>query len=157
MNRAFQVEGVGRRNPAPGVHLRFGQPNWVLLTVATANRSPWLANAEAQRWLHETWKEATAWLVTDYLLMPDHLHCFCAPRDLTISIEAWITYWKRVFRRRHGRADWRFQSRGWHHRLRNAESYAQKWLYVQANPVRRGLVTRSEEWPFQGRVHELRF
>ena len=136
--------------------MQLGQPTWVLLTVATEARQPWLTSEEVQKMLHETWAEATAWLVSDYLLMPDHLHCFCAPRTLDVTIEAWITYWKRLFRRKHGNPDWRFQSRGWHHRLRSDESYQEKWLYVQENPVRRRLVARMEDWPCQGRVHEIR-
>jgi REP element-mobilizing transposase RayT len=87
--------------------------------------------------------------------MPDHLHAFCAPHDLHFTIENWIAYWKREFRLKHKRAKWRFQSRGWHHRLRDGENHSQKWLYVQENPLRKGLVTRMEDWPFKGRVFDL--
>jgi putative transposase len=87
--------------------------------------------------------------------MPDHLHVFCAPADPSFALETWICFWKREFRRKHGRADWGFQSRGWHHRLRPQEDYSVKWRYVQENPVRRGLVERSEDWPFKGRVFDL--
>jgi putative transposase len=31
--------------------------------------------------------EATAWYVGHYLIMPDHLHFFCAPRDLHFGID----------------------------------------------------------------------
>lgn len=144
---------IGRRNPATGVTIQLGQPTIVLLTVTTENRNPWLANSIAHRLLHETWQEATAWLVGDYVLMPDHLHAFCTPKDLSFTIERWITYWKRDFRKRHGRAEWKFQSRRWHHRLREGESYAQKWVYVQENPVRASLANRIEDWPFKGNVH----
>jgi len=42
--------------------------------------------------------------------------------------------------------------RGFFDRLiRNSESYVQKWEYVRENPVRAGLVSRSEDWPFQGK------
>jgi putative transposase len=148
---------VGRRNPATGVHIQLGRPNFVLLTVTTENRIPWLANPAVHELLHKTWLAATAWLVGEYLLMPDHLHAFCAPRDLSFTIEQWITYWKRDFRRRHGRDDWNFQSRGWHHRLRAEESYSAKWIYVQENPVRAKLVGRMEDWPFKGNLHQIRW
>ena len=94
--------------------------------------------------------------MSDYLLMPDHLHLFCAPRDLRFTIERWIGYWKERFAKTHGKAGG-FQKGGFHHRLRDAESYAQKWRYVQENPVRAGLVMRPEAWPYQGRVHEIRW
>lgn len=153
-----------RQNPSPGVHVNLGQSNIVLLTVTTEKRDPWLANEAAQRLLHETWSEARAWLVGDYLLMPDHLHCFCAPHDLKFTIEAWISYWKREFALKRKRlvgslaslsSDWKFQSRGWHHRMRDGENYSEKWLYVQENPVRKGLCQRIEDWPFKGKVFDL--
>ena len=144
-----------RGNPAPDVHINLGQSNIVLLTITTQKRIPWLANDIVHRLIRETWLEAKAWLVSDYLLMPDHLHAFCAPHDLRFTIEQWIAYWKREFRLKHGHAEWRFQSRGWHHRLRSGESHQQKWLYVQENPLRKGLVARIEDWPFKGRVFDL--
>lgn len=168
-----------RQNPSPGVHVNLGRSNLILLTVTTEKRDPWLANETAHGLLHQTWSEAKAWLVGDYLLMPDHLHCFCAPYDLHFTIETWISYWKREFTRKHKRlagtlappatselggarlptslpsSEWKFQSRGWHHRLRDGENYSEKWLYVQENPVRKGLCQRIEDWPFKGKVFDL--
>ena len=51
----------------------------------------------------------------------------------------------------------KFQPGGFHHRLRDGENYAQKWQYVRENPVRAKLVERSEDWPYFGRVHEIRW
>jgi putative transposase len=173
-----------RQNPASDVHINLGQSNIVLLTITTEKRKPWLANETAHQLLRQTWIEATAWLVGDYLLMPDHLHCFCAPRDLHFGIEAWIKYWKREFALKQKRLarilappqqferrlagtlappknklltppDWKFQSRGWHHRLRDGESYSEKWLYVQENPVRKNLCKQIADWPFKGKVFDL--
>jgi REP-associated tyrosine transposase len=153
-----------RQNPSAGVHVQLGQSSIVLLTITTEKRETWLANDRACQLLHQTWLEATAWLVGDYLLMPDHLHLFCAPRDLHFTIEAWISYWKREFALKHKRLalappeampKWKFQSRGWHHRLRNGENYSEKWIYVQENPVRKGLAKRIEDWPYRGRVFDL--
>src|SRR6185503_6248915 len=62
----------GRQTPAKGVHVSPGGPNWVFLTVCTEKRGRWLAQAPVQRALHSIWEHtATAWLVSDYLLMPD--------------------------------------------------------------------------------------
>jgi putative transposase len=147
----------GRRTPAKGVHTMLGRPNWVFLTVCTEKRSPWLAQAAVQTELHQIWKDqATAWLVSDYVLMPDHLHLFCAARDLKFTIEKWVGFWKdRFVKTRLGQGA--FQSGGFHHRLRDEESYAEKWQYAWENPVRKGLVERAEDWPFWGRVHEIRW
>jgi len=147
----------GRRTPAKGVHISAGGPNWVFLTVCTEKRDRWLAQASIQRALHDIWQNsATAWLVSDYLLMPDHLHLFCAPDDLKCSIERWIGFWKDCFAKTHSDVG-KFQAGGFHHRLRHGESYSQKWRYVCDNPVRAGLVIRVEDWPYYGRVHEIRW
>jgi putative transposase len=144
-----------RKTPAKGVKISLGGPNWVFLTVCAENRQSWLANQVVQSGLHAIWRDvATAWLVSDYLLMPDHLHLFCAPRHLKFTIERWTAFWKDRFSREHPNLG-RFQRGGFHHRLRSGESYAQKWQYVRENPVRHGLVATPDEWPFQGRVHEI--
>ena len=156
MNNPEQ-ELARRDKPAAGVHLHTGESNLVFLTITTEQRLPWLASEITQHLLHHTWSEARAWMVGDYLLMPDHLHLFCAPHDVRLTIETWIRYWKREFSLKHQRAEWKFQSLGWHHRLRAGESYSAKWLYVQENPVRKGLVQRMEDWPFKGRVFDLRW
>jgi putative transposase len=155
MNPPSDNELPQRQNPASGVHVQLDQSNIVLLTINTEKREPWLNNETAHQLLRQTWSEATAWLVGDYLLMPDHLHLFCAPRDLQFTVETWITYWKREFALKHKRKEWKFQSRGWHHRLRDGENYSEKWIYVQENPFRKGLVRRIEDWPFKGRIFDL--
>jgi putative transposase len=151
-----------RQNPALGVRINLGQSNIVLLTITTERRKPWLANQIAHKLLRETWAEANTWLVGDYLLMPDHLHCFCAPSDFHFTIEKWIQYWKREFAMRQKRLagtlappPWKFQSRGWHHRLRDGDNYSTKWLYMQENPVRKNLCTRIGDWPFKGKIFDL--
>ena len=93
---------VGRRRPASGVLIFSGQPTIVFLTVVTRGREPWLTQPVVHRHLRETWMEAQSWLVGYYLLMPDHLHLFCAPRDLRFTLDQWVTYWKRRFKRKLG-------------------------------------------------------
>jgi len=143
-----------RRNPATGVHVFNGQPTVVFLTVTTLHRGRGLADPKIHQRLVEAWKEADSWLVGSYVLMPDHIHLFCSPRNEDVSIEHWIAFWKRQFRRKCSNAP-RFQSRGFHHRLRRDENYSEKLDYVRQNPVRAGLVSGPEEWPYQGVLHEL--
>jgi putative transposase len=147
----------GRRTPAHGVKLSLAGPTIVLLTVNTKDRVPWLAQPEVQASLRAIWREADAWLVGDYVLMPDHLHLFCAPRDLSFTIERWLAYWKSQFSRRHVDQPWAWQRSGFHHRLRDARQYQEKWAYVRENPLRKQLVASPEDWPYQGRKNELRW
>jgi hypothetical protein len=44
----------------------------------------------------------------------------------------------------------------WDRRLRADESYNQKWDYMRNNPVRHGHCKKSDDWPHQGEIHELR-
>ena len=105
--------------------------------------------------LVQAWAEANAWMVGAYVIMPDHIHLFCAPKNEEIAIEQWIAFRKRQFRRKVGPAAPRFQSRGFHHRLRRDENYHQKWEYVRSNPVRAGLVKNAEEWKYRGVLNHL--
>jgi len=146
-----------RRKPAEGVLVTFDQPTIVFVTACTKDRARWLASDEAHRLLTETWRQASAWLVGNYVLMPDHLHLFAAPRDLSFTIERWIAYWKSQFSKAHHHHDWIWQANVFHHRLRRDESYSQKWLYAQENPVRAGLAKEIGQWPYQGTIHELRW
>jgi REP element-mobilizing transposase RayT len=132
-------------------------PTIIFVTVCTKDRIPWLACDEAHRLLIETGKKADAWLIGKYVLMPDHLHTFTAPRDLNATVDGWISYWKSQFSKGHNHADWVWQSRSFHHRLRREDSYSEKWHYTQENPMRAGLVKSQEQWPFQGTLNELRW
>jgi len=148
-------EAQGRSNPSAGVHVQPDGPTVVFLTVKTFKKQPWLADGIAHRLIRETWLETKAWLVSDYVLMPDHLHLFCILGELDVEIETWIKYWKREFHLKHSNEGWKFQSRGWHHRLRADESYAEKWQYMLENPVRKGLVREPTDYPYRGKVFDL--
>jgi putative transposase len=116
-----------------------------------------LAQPSVQKTLHEIWEQkAKAWLVTDYVLMPDHLHLFCAPGERVVSIERWIAFWKDSFAKTYPDAG-TFQRGGVHHRLRDGENYGEKWRYVRENPVRKQFVERAEDWPYFGCVHRIRW
>ncbi len=144
-----------RKHPARGVFISSWYPTIVFLTVCTKDRQPWLAQAHVHEALVKLWKQATAWLVGRYVLMPDHLHLFCAPNDLNVSLNTWVAYWKRQFSCLHlpGVGGW--QRDCWDRRLRTGESYAAKWEYVRQNPVRAGLCANADDWPYQGELNVL--
>jgi putative transposase len=127
------------------------------LTVCTQNRKAWLSTAQNHTLLQTIWRDATAWFVGRYVLMPDHLHLFAAPGHPDLSLERWVSYWKSQFRKNHADKALRWQTDHWDRRLRDGESYDAKWEYVRNNPLRAGLVARPEDWPFQGELFELRW
>jgi putative transposase len=94
------------------------------------------------------------------MVMPDHIHFFCAPAEhVPASLRPWMKFWKshaaRFWANPHDAPVW--QREFWDTQLRRDESYAAKWEYVAQNPVRAGLVTRSEDWPYQGELNVLRW
>src|SRR6059058_282346 len=95
-----------------------------------------------------------------YVIMLDHLHLFCAPTEHdSLPITNWITLWKSYATRRWPNPGelpiW--QRHFWDRQLRRSESYDEKWNYVVENPVRAGLVARSEDWPCQGEINVLQW
>ena len=146
---------IGRRRPAGGVFISLRQPTIVFLTVVTKDRVPCLANDEVHRAICEVWKAADAWMVGCYILMPDHLHLFVAPVTLEFTLDAWVRYWKSLATRMLRKPNWRWQTGHWDTRLRREENYRDKWEYVRQNPVRAGLVSDANAWPWQGEMNEL--
>jgi REP element-mobilizing transposase RayT len=86
-----------------------------------------------------------------YVIMPDRVHPFVR-RPEEFLLGTWVAGLKRVVAAAvsGGRAFW--QRGFFDHLVRNGESYAQKWHYVQQNPVRAGLVASADQWPFHGEV-----
>ena len=93
-----------------------------------------------------------------YILMPDHLHLFVAFAPQAPKLSEWVKGLKRavvIVLNQSGIAGPFWQRGFFDHVLRSAESYGQKWSYVQENPVRAGLATRASDWPFQGEIYPL--
>lgn len=132
------------------------------LTVCTKDRRPCLGIPEscAQTLLLEAWKRADSYLVGRYVIMPDHVHLFCAPATWPAeSLSRWTAFWKSMVARR-----WPDRTIGklwqrdyWDTQLREGESYGEKWNYVRMNPVRAGLAREPGDWSFQGEINVLRW
>lgn len=129
-------------------------PNWVpdgALFFITINTQPrgknQLCHNDIATWLWETIlfrAERGEWFIHLLLLMPDHLHAVMIfPRE--VSISRTIGQWKRYVARLKG-IDW--QRDFFEHRLRNDENLLEKTSYIRMNPVRKGLCSRPEEWPY---------
>ncbi len=132
--------------------------NIIFCTVCIRNRRPLLATPAAHALLIEAWTQADAWLVGRYVILPDHLHLFCAPaRRDSPNVKDWVAFWKSMASRRwpHEADKPLWQRDVWDRQLRQGESYGLKWDYVRRNPVRHGLATAPEDWPFQGERHVL--
>lgn len=126
-----------RRHPASGVIELLGRPTIVFLTVCLHEKSKTLASESVRTELHRIWgAEAKAWLVGDYVLMPDHLHLFRSPAGFParFSVEEWIEFWKSRASKAIGWGPGIWQTGGFHHRIRDAAQYQSKWEYMRQNP-----------------------
>jgi putative transposase len=150
---------IRRKHPAhPPLQARFNTPIIVFLTVCSKDRKLLFAYADSMAVILDAWQRAKSWSVGRYVVMPDHLHLFCAPAVFpTEPLMQWARYWKSIVSRNwprpHEQPIW--QRDFWDTQSRRSENYDSKWQYVVDNPVRTGLARRADEWAFQGELNFL--
>jgi REP element-mobilizing transposase RayT len=136
----------------PPVCERFNEPIIVFLTVCSKGRKPILAQADSVAVTLGAWQQAKTWTVGRYVVLPDHIHLFCAPAVFpTEPLMQWVRYWKSIASKKRPRPNEHpiWQRDFWDTQLRRSENYDSKWQYVVDNPVRVGLM------PFQGELNFL--
>ena len=96
-------------------------------------------------------RAAGAYLLHEFVLMPDHLHVLLTPGPTT-TLEKAMQLIKggssfEIHRRREHKMNiWQagFQD----HTIRDFKDYGIKAKYIRMNPVQAGLVTKPEEWSY---------
>ena len=151
------------RRPLRLDRLSANRSPFYFVTFNTYKRVPFLARAEIHDALrafcaraHEQFGISTG----RYVLMPDHIHLFVAFPQQGITLGNWIQSLKTVVGKellRVGVQKPHWQEGFFDHVLRSGESYSMKWDYVRMNPVRAGLCTHADGWPYQGEVVSLRY
>ena len=144
-----------RRRPARGVFEDPELPTVIFTTVCTKARRPCLADPRMHIALQEAWLSCAAWQIGPYVVMPDHLHFFASPGNVYLDFDRWISRWKAHVTDRLHSPHRLWQSGSFHHRIRNFESAEAKREYMLDNPVRAGLVSNSEDWPYRGELFSL--
>jgi len=149
-------------------HLRRLERVWIsdpiyFVTTCTYQRKAILARGEVAKILIREWcsaRERHRWAIGRYVIMPDHVHFFCAPefdaKTLPIFVGSWKEWTSKAIKRQLGLTNSVWQEEFFDHVLRSSESYSEKWNYVRNNPVRHGFVTDADDWPWQGEIEELR-
>jgi putative transposase len=132
------------------------------LTLVTARRLSILANPEVhQAFITFSHRAAERGIVVGkYVIMPDHIHLFVYFPAEGIRVDSWTQSLKSVLGKkllRTGIQKPHWQHGFFDHVLRSDESYAEKWQYVEANPVRADLCATPDEWPYQGEIHQIRW
>lgn len=134
------------------------------LTVCCAERRRILTNKEAATILITAWQNSArlyGWAVGRYVIMPDHVHFFARALPDGKSLSSFMRNWKRwtsnqLIKQAHLTPPL-WQPEFFDHVIRSAESYTEKWDYVQANPVRAGLVAAQDDWRYSGQITHLHF
>ncbi|MGB9298974.1 MAG: transposase [Anaerolineae bacterium] len=96
--------------------------------------------------------------VFTYCLMPDYLHFLVSPREEGVSILQFVDRYKGRTTNESWKFGWKgklWQPRHYDHVVRRDEDLGVIALYLMQNPVRRGLVERSEDWPWGGQMNPL--
>ena len=89
------------------------------------------------------------WNVLALVVMPDHVHCVLSPRHRReLSIGDFANAFKRLLRKELVQQNWQWQRGCFDRLLRSDENLWSKWIYIRDNPVRAGLVSSAEEWPY---------
>jgi putative transposase len=142
----------------------FRSQSLLFITTCIEGRRPLLATPEIHDILKIIWaksEQVDGWFVGRYVLMPDHVHLFAAPTLEAKALADWMKTWKSISSRRiareHQVAPPIWQGDYFDHFVRSVSAYAEKWEYVQQNPVRKGLCARPEDWPYRGALHDLQF
>jgi REP element-mobilizing transposase RayT len=119
------------------------------VTICVADRKSVLANEAAFNALKAAIATLRHWKVLAAMLMLYHLHLIAAPtqnREAKIgNFSGGLKRWMR----QELNASWNWQPGCFDRLLRSDESLHDKWLYIQENPVRTGLVKRWTDWPYQ--------
>ena len=137
---------------------RHNRPTILHVTVVVRGSRPILCSESVHDALRGSWEKASQWLVGSYVIMPEHVHLFCAPGTmLPVSVRHCCGYWKRLAGQSHSALGKVWLPDCWDTQMRNAEHYRRKAEYVRENPVRRRLVAHADCWPFQGAMADLKW
>jgi putative transposase len=135
--------------PRIPVWLRWEESVIYFVTICVANREHVLANQQAFTAFKRVAAKLRDWTVLAAVLMPDHLHVIASPvedRDAKVgNLAAALKRWMR----QELDASWKWQPGCFDRLLRSGESLHDKWLYVEENPVRAGLVKQWQDWPYR--------
>jgi REP-associated tyrosine transposase len=169
VSASFQLAGITDPgyNDCVHRHLRRLHRIWIdhpiyFVTTCTFRRRKILTDANiAPILVNElsTARDRHRWAIGRYVIMPDHIHFFCAAELEAKPLMRFMQAWKQWAGKRIV-AEMRIRGSVWQpeffdHVLRSSESYSQKWDYVRDNPVRAGLVDEADKWPWQGEIEDL--
>lgn len=143
------------------------------VTMCTHQRKAILASPDAHALIDSAFREVRGWWISQYLIMPDHIHFVCHPLSTSmeeshgtvpVHLSQLITFVKARISLRWPRPVEQpiWQRDFWDTEIRSERHHQSRWNYIRGNPVRKGFVKEPEEWPFVGgfwpeRIPDQRF
>ena len=135
--------------------VRFQQTgNFHFLTFSCYQRKPFLSPSQARNTFEASLEQTRIryrFVISGYVVMPEHVHLLVSePRngELMRAIQALKIS---VARRLPQRPFW--QRRYYDFNVHSGEKVTEKLNYIHKNPVKRGLVTKPEDWPWSSYRH----
>jgi REP element-mobilizing transposase RayT len=95
--------------------------------------------------------DAERYHVHAWVVMPNHVHTLLTPttgHSLSDIVGSWKSFTAKQANELLGRAGQFWQEDYFDRFIRDEEHYARAVEYIEMNPVKAGLCTRPEEWPF---------
>ena len=144
------------RPPRIAVWLGWEHSVIYFVTLCVKDRKPVLTSPEIFGAMNEFCDGSENWDTLAAVIMPNHLHALVSPK---LSREERVTHFSaglKRFTRKRCDGDWEWPQGVFDRLLRRDEFVGSKWIYIRDNPVRAGLVTRWEEWPYIIALDEAR-
>ncbi|MBP7142414.1 MAG: transposase [Opitutaceae bacterium] len=131
------------------------------VTLCTHQRKPILAFPDTHALIDAAFRDVKGWWISQYLIMPDHIHFVCHPRGpymdgsrdtVPKQLSQIITFVKARISSRWPRPAEQpiWQRDFWDTEIRSERHHQSRWNYIRGNPVRKGLVKEPEDWPYLG-------
>jgi putative transposase len=143
-----------RKNHRLNANEYVGQ-KWCFITMCCERREPIFVASDRAAWIVDFLKAESVkhqFLVDAYCVMPDHLHFLGFGTKQECNLLAFAKSFKQktgyYFQQKHGSRLW--QRNFYDHMLRSGEASGHVATYIWMNPVRKGLCTNFEEYPFSG-------
>lgn len=88
------------------------------------------------------------WRLLAGVVMPDHAHIITPVEERSLAISDFATGFKRLVRKALPKQTWDWQRGCFDRLLRSDENLREKWIYMEQNPIRAGLVPDVADWPY---------
>ncbi len=140
---------MGEPPRLPEIKLPWEKSIIYFVTLCVKDRRKVLTNPKVFEAIKSTIAPLRRWHVLAAVIMPDHAHLIISPvEDRGLSVGDFATGFKRVLRKALQSQSWEWQRGCFDFLLCSDEDLSSKWVYVQDNPVRAGLVKKAENWPY---------